>query len=142
MLQQGLRLRPLGGFCHTNVGDDKSKSKRYCKKHQNAFDNTRNDVVINYDENNPTKDQEAFFTVFGTRNDRCLPDVANKIVSDYCSEFPEEASGGRKAGKKRGSVALSSYVISEGVKKAKVDISSRRKMDFDFFVLQCKQLRE
>ena len=31
---------------------------------------------------------------------------------------------------------------SEGVKKAKVDISSRRKMDFDFFVLQCKQLRE
>ena len=33
-------------------------------------------------------------------------------------------------------------MISEGVKKAKVDISSRRKMDFDFFVLQCKQLRE
>ena len=39
-------------FC----GDDKSKSKRYCKKHQKAFDNTRNDVMKNYDEDKPTEE--------------------------------------------------------------------------------------
>ena len=65
-------------FC----GNEKAKSKRYCKQHQKAYDNTRTDVMKNYDEKNPTKEQEEFIKVFGSRKDAGLPDVANKVVAE------------------------------------------------------------
>ncbi len=77
-----------------------------------------------------TEEHKAFIKIFGDRKNPGDQTLANKVLLEYCENFPEAEE---KSTKCRGKVQLTSYVIKTGARHAKRTVKGKRKMDYEAF---------
>ena len=95
-------------------------------------------------KNETNQQWEAYKEIFGCRKESIKypgdAAAADRVISEYASKFPP-LEGGQKAGKGRGELDLTQFVVTKGATKFKTDLSDRPKWDKEFFCCQLQTLR-
>lgn len=126
----------------------------YCAKHRRAFDCISRQYLKGTDGGyTETDDAKTFWSIFGRAARKAKGDkpalaaiqgdetIANTVLSDFCTEFPDGKDPSAKSGKLRGKMNLTRYVHTRSVAQKKFHTTSRRKMDFEAFQNHFKHFR-